>query len=244
VELLASCRGLEDLPPETQTELAAKATLERLAPEQEVSGFGLAIVAKGDVAVMPTIAEAACGYARRGEPVFSRGNLAEGVSLRVVALADGAEVAVLRAQDFEHMLETCPWVAEELRSVADRFQALAGVAMGPLGERLDDSMRAMITDRCEVRLLEAGDVLMEEGKPVAGLHVVGGGKLETVTGGRVTGELVPGDLAFASAVLSHAPASATLRAAAGGALIVVADRMPTHELLVSVPPLLELLATS
>jgi hypothetical protein len=59
----------------------------------------------------------------------------------------------------------------------------------------------------------------------------------------VTGELVPGDLAFAAGVLSHAPASATLRAAPGGALVVIADRMTTHELLVSVPPLLELLAS-
>ena len=244
VALLESCRGLEDLPPETQVELAARATLEKLAPEQEVSGFGLAIVAAGDVAVMPTIAEGACGHARRGEPVFSRGNLAEGVSLRVVALADGAEVAVFRAQDFEHVLETCPWVADELRTVADRFQALAGVAMGPLGERLDDMMRAMVTDRCEVRLLQAGDVLIEQSKPVPGLQVVGGGRLEAVRDGVVTGELMPGDLVFGSSVLSHEPAPATLRAAEGGALVVIVDRMTTHELLVSVPPLLELLATS
>jgi CRP-like cAMP-binding protein len=244
VELLASCRGLEDLPPETQAELAARATLERLAPEQEVSGFGLAIVAEGEVLVMPTIAEAACGLARKGEPVFSRGNLAEGVPLRAVATAQGAAVAVLRSEDFEQMLVTCPWVAEELRSVADRFQALAGVAMGPLGERLDDAMRAMVTDRCEVRLLEAGDVLLEEGTPVPGLHVVGGGRLEAVRGGAPVGELLPGDLAFGSSVLSHEKAPATLRAAAGGALVVVADRMTTHELLVSVPPLLELLATA
>jgi CRP-like cAMP-binding protein len=116
--------------------------------------------------------------------------------------------------------------------------------MGPLGERLDDTMRAMVTDRCEVRLLAEGDVLMEEGKPVAGLHVVGGGRLEVLKGGAPAGELLPGDLAFASAVLSHDPAPATLRAASGGALVVIADRMTTHELLVSVPPLLEMLATA
>ena len=128
--------------------------------------------------------------------------------------------------------------------MADRFQALAGAAMGVLGERLDDMMRSMVTDRCEVRLLEAGDVLMEQGKPVAGLSVVGGGKLELVKDGAVNGELFTGDLAFASAILSHEPAPATLRAAPGGALVVIADRMTTHELMVSVPPLLELLATA
>jgi hypothetical protein len=244
VELIAACRGLEDLPPETQAELAARGRLETLAPDQEVSGFGLAIVARGDVLVMPTIAEAACGHAERGEPVFARGNLAEGVALRAVALADGAEVAVFKSEDFEHMLETCPWVAEELRTVADRFQALAGAAMGPLGDRLDDNMRGMVTDRCTVRLLGAGEILLEQGKPVGGLQIVGGGKLELVRGGSVTGELVAGDLPFAPDVLSHAPATATLRAGPGGALILEADRMTTHELLVSVPPLLELLATA
>jgi hypothetical protein len=244
VELIAACRGLEDLPPDTQAELAARGRLETLAPEQEVSGFGLAIVARGDVLVMPTIAEAACGHAQRGEPVFSRGNLAEGVALRAVALADGAEVAVFKSEDFEHMLETCPWVAEELRTVADRFQALAGAAMGPLGDRLDDNMRGMVTDRCSVRLLGAGEILLEQGKPVGGLQIIGGGKLELVRGGSVVGELLAGDLPFAADVLSHAPATATLRAGPGGALILEADRMTTHELLVSVPPLLELLATA
>jgi len=242
VALVAACRGLEDLPPETQAELAAKARVEVLAPEQEVSGFGLALVVRGSVLVMPTIAEAACGRATQGEPVFSRGTLSDGVSLRVVAEAEGAEVAVFRPEDFEHVLTTCPWVADELRAVADRYQALAGAAMGPLGERLDDMMRAMLTDRCELKVLMAGDVLIEEGKAVGGLYIVGGGYLELVSGGAVQQELAPGDLPFASAVLTHAKAAGTVRAAASGALVLHADRMTTHELIVSLPPLLELLS--
>ena len=243
VALLAACRGLEDLPPETQAELASKARIEVLAPDQEVSGFGLALVTQGQVVVMPTIAEGACGYASRGEPVFSRGTLAEGVPLRAVATADGAEVAVWRPEDFEQVLETCPWVADELRAVADRYQALAGAAMGPLGDRLDDHMRAMLTDRCHVRVLLAGEVLIEEGKPPSGLFIVGGGRLEVVSGGALLQELGPGDLPFASAVLTHEKATATVRASATGAVVLHADRMSTHELIVSVPPLLELLST-
>jgi Cyclic nucleotide-binding domain len=242
VALLAACRGLEDLPAETQAELALRARLETLAPDQEVSDFGLALVTQGHVVVMPTIAEGACGYAGRGEPVFSRGTLSEGVPLRAVALAEGAEVAVWRPEDFERVLETCPWVADELRAVADRFQALAGAAMGPLGDRLDDNMRSMLTDRCEVRVLLAGEVLIEEGKTPGGLFIVGGGRLEMVSGGAVVQELGPGDLPFASSVLTHGKATATVRAAAAGALILHADRMATHELIVSVPPLLELLS--
>ena len=242
VALLAACRGLEDLPPETQAELAAKARVEHLAPEQEVSDFGLALVVSGSVLVMPTIAEGACGRAAQGEPVFSRGTLEEGVSLRVVAEAEGADVAVFRTEDFEHVLETCPWVADELRAVADRYQALAGAAMGPLGERLDDSMRAMLTDRCTLRVLLAGEVLIEEGKPPSGLYIVGGGQLEIVSGGVVRQDLGPGDLPFAGSVLTHEKASGTVRAGASGALVLHADRMTTHELIVSLPPLLELLS--
>jgi hypothetical protein len=242
VALIAACRGLEDLPPETQEELARRARVEELAPDQEVSNFGLALVTRGQVVVMPTIAEGASGYAGRGEPVFSRGTLSEGVPLRAVALAEGADVAVWRPEDFEHVLATCPWVADELRAVADRFQALAGAAMGPLGDRLDDNMRTMLTDRCELRVLLAGDVLIEEGKTPGGLYILGGGRLEVVSGGNVAQELGPGDLPFASSVLTRAKATATVRAAPGGALVLFADRMATHELVVSVPPLLELLS--
>lgn len=242
VALLAACRGLEDLPPETQDELARSARIETLAADQEVSGFGLALVTRGNVVVMPTIAEGACGYAARGEPVFSRGTLSEGVPLRVVALAEGAEVAVWRPEDFEHVLVTCPWVADELRAVADRFQALAGAAMGPLGDRLDDNMRAMLTDRCELRVMLAGEVLIEEGKVPGGLYILGGGKLEAVSGGKLVQELRPGDMPFASSLLTRGKATATVRAGAGGALVLSADRMATHELIVSVPPLLELLS--
>lgn len=242
--LLSTVRGLEDLPPETQAELAARAKVETLAPEQEVSGFGLALVTRGAVLVMPTIAEAACGRASAGEPVFAQGNLAEGVPLRAVAEPEGAEVAVWQRSDFEHVLETCPWVAEELRAVADRYQALAGAAMGPLGERLDDGMRAMVTERAEVKLLEPGEQVLAQGEKIAGLSIVGAGNLELVVDGEVRGQLHPGDLPFASGVLSHEKASGTLRAGTQGALLLTVDRMTTHELLVSVPPLLELLATS
>jgi hypothetical protein len=241
---LASVRGLEDLPPETQAELAARAKVETLAPEQEVSGFGLALVTRGSVFVMPTIAEAACGRAAAGEPVFAQGNLAEGVPLRAVADAEGAEVAVWQRADFEHLLQTCPWVADELRAVADRYQALAGAAMGPLGERLDDGMRALITDRATVRLLAPGEQVIAQGETVAGLSVVGAGNLEFVVDGEVRGQLHAGDLPFAAGVLSHEKAAGALRAGPQGALLLSVDRMTTHELLVSVPPLLELLATS
>jgi hypothetical protein len=239
---LAQVRGLEDLTPEIHAELAARATTKALEPEEEVGGYGLLWVMKGMVMVMPTIADAVIGLATEGQTVFSRGNLDENVSLRAAAGPEGAEVAIWQPEHFERVLEKCPWVADELRSIADRFQALAGASMGLLGERLDDAMRAMVTDRCEVKLLLGGEVVFEQGKAVFGLYVVGAGEIELVRDGSVERTLGPGDLLFPSAVLAHEPAPAQARAAKSGALVLYADRMVTHELVVSVPPLLELVA--
>jgi hypothetical protein len=189
---------------------------------------------------MPAIADAVSARAGIGEPVFTAGNLKDGVEMRVVAQAEGAEVAVWQTEDFEGAMASCPWVADELREVADRFQALAGATMGPLGDGLDDLMRSMVIERAVVKRLEAGERLVEKGKPLPGLHIVGGGRLE-VEGG---GEHLPGDLLFASQILGGGGTPATVHAGDQGALILFIDRMTTHELMMSVPPLLELLATS
>ena len=236
----ADVRGLEDLPPETQADLVGRARIEVLAAEEEISAFGLVLVLKGSVSVMPAIADVACARANVGEPVFCRGNLADGVAMRVVALGGGAEVAVWQVEDFENVMATCPWVAEELRTVADRFQALAGATMGPLGDNLDESMRALITDRTEVRLLVAGEELLSAGKPLPGLHIVGAGRLE-IDGGDAA---LPGDLLFAQLLLGGGSTPKTVRAGQHGALVLFVDRSSTHELMMSVPPLLEVLASA
>ncbi len=237
---LGEVRGLEDLPPETQAELVGRARIEVLGPDEEVSAFGLALVLKGSVSVMPAVADVACARAGIGEPVFCRGNLADGVAMRVVAQGQGAELAVWQVEDFESAMASCPWVAEELRIVADRFQALAGATMGPLGDNLDESMRSLITDRTEVKLLEAGEELLEAGKPLPGLHIVGAGRLE-IDGGD---EALPGDLLFAQLLLGGGSTPKSVRAGEHGALVLFVDRTSAHELMMSVPPLLEVLASA
>jgi cyclic nucleotide-binding protein len=241
-ERIASVPGLEDLTPEIHAELGARARTRKLAPDEEVGGYGLLWVMRGMVMVMPTIADAVVATAVEGQTVFARGNLEVNVALRAVAGPNGAEVAVWQPEHFEEVLEKCPWVADELRSIADRFQALAGASMGLLGDRLDDSMRAMVTDRAEVKLLLPGETIFEQNKPVVGLYVLGAGEIELVKGGSVERTLGPGELLFSAAVLAHEPAPALARAGAPGALVLYFDRMTTHELVVSVPPLLELVA--
>ena len=67
-------------------------------------------------------------------------------------------------------------------------------------------------------------------------------RLEIVEADAVTGELAPGDFLFADEVLAAGKAHATARAGQTGALLLVASRAVAHELLLSVPPLLEILA--
>jgi hypothetical protein len=237
---------MEDLPEEAQVELVKQAKLEALKPEEECSFFAVALVVKGWVRIVPAISDTACAVASAGEIVFTKGNLPDGVALGVVAGDDGAFVAVWDQEALDHATASRPWVQEELRSVADRYQALAGAALGPLGERLDESLRSIVTERCDVRMLLPGEIAMEKGAPVGGLHVVGAGRIEIVQGEgtavRVLKELAPGDFLFASQVLVASTAPAAARAGTAGALLLFASRHDTHELMAIVPPLVELLA--
>jgi len=240
--VIGEVRGLEDLPPEGQVSLVRQATIEKLNTDEEVSAFGLALVVRGAVNVMPTVADAACARAVKGEIVWSQGNLDEGVALRLVATEDATEIAVWDASVLNGEVRDLPWVVDDLKALADRFQALAGVAMGPMGERLDDALRTMITDRCEVKRLLPGEELVERGKPVGGMFIMAAGRVEIADGETVLSELGPGDFLFASQVLSGGAAPHSARAGKGGALVLFAGRHVAHELLLSVPPLLEIFA--
>ena len=117
--------------------------------------------------------------------------------------------------------------------------------MGPMGDRLDDSLRGMVLSRFRLLRLLPGEVLVEKGKPVGGLFIVGAGRLllgnDAETAGS-EGELGPGDFLFAPQVLAAGSAPTAVRAGPSGALLMAADRHAAHELMLSVPPLLELLA--
>ena len=241
--LLGEVHGLEDVPPEGQAILAHEARIERLGTDEEISSFGLALVVRGGVKVMPAIADLACARAAKGEIVWSEGNLEDGVALRLVASEDATEVAVWEADLLKGIVRDYPWVVEDLRALADRFQALAGVAMGPMGERLDDSLRAMVTERCEIKRLLPGELLTNKGKPVGGMYIMAAGRLEIMNGDQVESELGPGDFLFDAQVLSNGKAPNDARAGKGGALVLFASRSIAHELLLSVPPLLEIFAS-
>jgi CRP-like cAMP-binding protein len=95
----------------------------------------------------------------------------------------------------------------------------------------------------DVRVVNEGEVLVEVGKAIPGLLVVGGGRILIYdANGEQTGELNMGDFVFSSELLGGAKAPGTAKAARGGALILAAPRQVAHELMMSVPPLVEVLA--
>lgn len=239
---LADVAGLQDLPPDAQAELVRTARIETLDVDEEVSAFAVALVVEGWTSVMASIADVSCAFAQLGDVVFTRGTFEEGVSLRVVAGETDTKVAVWDEAALEHATSACPWVADELRLVADRFQALAGATMGPLGERLDDTLRQMVTSRCVVRALMPGEGIVASGSPVPGMFIIGAGAVELIAGEDVVGELGPGEFLFATSVMSASMAPMGARAGPSGALLLFAERHAAHELMVSVPPLLEILA--
>jgi hypothetical protein len=243
---LSEVHGLEDLPEDAQRDLVRSVEIHLLQAEEEVTGFGLALVLEGRVSVMPAVMDVVCVQAGRGELIFAEGHVEDGVSLKVVAAEDGTRVASWPIEQFARAIAPCPWVRDDLRRVGDHLQAMVGAAMGRLGEQLDEQLRSMVLDRCTIKLLLPGEAAAEAGKPLTGMTIVGAGRLELVdaSGNPLPEdrELGAGDFVFPSEMLRAATAPATARAARSGALIVFADRKTAHELLMSVPPLIEVLS--
>jgi hypothetical protein len=240
---LAEVRGFSDLPASAHRLLAKTARIESLNTGEEASFFSVVLVLDGWVGLMPAIADNACATAVVGEVVFTEGTLADGLMLRVVAGQDDVVVATWDSDAIVEATKDCPWVADDLKLLADGFQALAGACLGPLGDRLDDSLRSIVTSRCEIRTLLPGEQLCAAGKTVPGMHIIGGGDIELVDeNGRVTKTHGTGEFLFAPQVLAGGLVPFSARAGTKGALVLFAPRMAAHELLVSVPPLLEILA--
>jgi hypothetical protein len=239
---LTELRGFEDLPPDVQQSLAASATIQPLDADEEVGFFGAAVVTAGSVDILPAISDDSGAVAGPGDVVFTKGTLPDSIALRVVAKLDGTRVAIWEPAVFEAAIAPCPWLHDELRFIADYFIAVCGAALGPLGERLDPALRTAVFKRLEVKALQADEVLLQEGAPIASLFVVGGGRLLVSKGGVDSDELLPGGFVFADKMMMARPAPATVRAGAQGALLLYAPRAVAHELMMSVPPLLEVLA--
>lgn len=236
--------GLGEFSKDALALLLSSARKVKLSPGEEVNSFAAALVTRGTVQLMPTIADASCATVRKGGVIFTQGSLDAGIDLRVVGFDLGTRVVVFDRDPFKKALEMCPWVVEELAAAADNYQALAGAVMGPLGESFDEMFRSMVLDKLAVKHVRGGDTVVRAGKSIDGVYVVGAGTLivESATGA-VTAELGPGDFVFPETLLSGSPAPGTVRASEN-ALVLFAGRMVAHELFATCPPFIELLASA
>jgi hypothetical protein len=241
---LSQVEALADLPDDERESFAKAATVQPLAREEEVAGFALALVLEGEVDLAATIVDAPAVRLHAGQMLRARGTIEHVTPVRLVGASDSARVATWDEAAVEAALHACPWVEDDLRAAGDRFQAEVGITLGALGERLDWSLRTDLTRRLTLRSLAEHEVYATLGKPLPGLLIVGAGELELVDeSDQVTGEpLRAGDFVFPTEVLGAAPAPHTVRAAKGGALVLFAPRGVAQEMLVTCPPLLEILA--
>ncbi|WP_437712613.1 cyclic nucleotide-binding domain-containing protein [Sorangium sp. So ce448] len=242
---LEQIEAFADLPEEMHDELALAARVEDLSADEELAVDGAALVLRGDAAVCANIVDIPAERAATRALVPSRGTLEEGIPLRVVAGAGGARVAIWDQATIDHALRSCPWVLDELRTVADRIQSLAGATMGPLGE-LEDTLLRRVLGRLRLRGLAPGEHFIHAGNPIPGLAIIGAGALELVAerSQEIAGTARPGELLFASELLGGQPAPSIARAAGGGALLLIADHPTLRELFESTPELLSILAQS
>ncbi len=239
---LEGVEAFADLPDDARAAFAAAATISKLADGEEVSHFALAYVLAGSVDVSATMVDAPAARISKGAVLRSRGTTDEGVPMRLVSASADAEVATWSDAAVEAAFNTCPWVEDDLRAAADRVQTLVGITIGPLGERLDVSIREHIVGQLTMKPLLAGEIVVKEGDVVPGLLLVGVGEIELVQGDAVKGSVSSGDFLFPGEVLGAGNAPATARAGAGGALVLFGDRRIAQELLVTCPPLLEVFA--
>jgi hypothetical protein len=225
-----------DLPQGVQAKLAAAAVVSELGVDEEVSGFGAALLLSGAAAVCATVADVAAVSLAEAAIAPAMTSHPDGAAIRVVATAP-SKVAVWDKATLEDALVSCPWVMEDLLARGDRIAAMAGATMGPLGD-LDESSRFMALDHIAVRTLAPSETLIAAGGEVAGLVIVG---LGAVIQGDGDQTFSAGDVVLAGSVLEGGTSPTVVKAGPQGAIILEASRMKTLELFSTVPTLIELL---
>jgi hypothetical protein len=236
-----SVEALADLPEEAQLELAACGRSITLSSSEEyLLQEGAALVTHGQVHVTLPFSDVSGERIGGGSMVSARGSVEAG-ALRLIAGAERTRLVAWTDEQLSRAMRDCPWVEDDLRQLADRLQAHAGAGLGPLGERLDDALRAAVYERLTVRVLAPRETVAERGKPLKGLFVVAVGDLRV--GGTGTESITSGQFVFPSCVIGAEPAPADVTAGPKGGVVLFATRPVAHELMMSVPPLLEILSS-
>jgi CRP-like cAMP-binding protein len=237
-----SVEALADLPEEAQADLARCGQMVTLEQGEELLlTEGAAVITQGHVHVTLPFSDVSAARVGAGAVVAARGSIEAG-PLRLIADAERTHLVRWSDAQLSQSMRDCPWVVDDLRQLADRLQAHASAGLGPLGERLDDALRAAVYERLQVRVLAPDELVAERGKPLKGLFVVAVGEL-SVGAGSTERRIASGQFVFPGSVIGAEPAPADVKAGPKGGLVLFATRPVAHELMMSVPPLLEILAS-
>ncbi len=239
--VLEDVEAFADLPEDSREPFARAAILVALTSGEEVMSFALAYIVEGEVEVDAADVDVRAAKLSAGHVLRARGTPDRTIPLRLVCASPRALVAVWNDRAVSEAFRTCPWVEDDLRAAADPVLARAGVTLGPLGSHLDSDLRGLVTARLALRSLLEGEVLVEEGAPVPGIVVVAVGSIDLVDKGGGIRSTKPGDILFAAQLLGGGITPQKARGGPGGSLVLFGDRRIAQELLVTFPPLLEIL---
>ena len=240
--------ALADVPDEERDAIVASGEVLALLPDEETAAPPLVLVLHGELEVRTkgrpaTLEIVPADQVRLFHPIAP----ADG-ELVVVGGRKGARMLSLSVEALEQLRAAAPWVVQDLEAPCDDLHVVAGALRGEIGRRLDDSVLTAILGRAETMRLAPGTIVVKHGELVRALVVLGSGALSL----RVSdapdadeiGAIEQGEVVFPAELLSRGKAPATVRAGAEGALVLVATRGATEELLVTYPPLLEILGGS
>ncbi len=230
-----------DLPDEARRAFAQSATLRRFSEGEQFGSFALVYVLEGAVEVSATVVDAPAARLTKGNVLRARGSCEEILPLRLCPTSAGL-VALWSEEAVADAFRSCPWVEGDLRAASDRVLASVGITIGPLGDRLDVQMREQMMDRLTLWRLSPREVAVDAGSAVPGILLVGVGCVDLVRDGAVVGVVRSGEFVFAEQILNAGLAPSTAQAGAPGAVLLFGDRNVAQELLVTLPPLLEVFA--
>jgi signal-transduction protein with cAMP-binding, CBS, and nucleotidyltransferase domain len=238
---LSALDAFADLPDDARDAFARAANLCHYAKGEAVEPFALAFVVQGDVDVSASEVPFVATRIGAGRVLRARGTLDEPIPLRLVC-ASNALVATWDRDAMEGGLGPCPWVEDDLRTSGDRVQALVGSTLGALGPRLSVELRTSIVERLVIRVFAEHEAIVTEGVSVPGLLLVAAGAVDLVSDYAPPTRVGAGQFVLAAEALSAGASPATVRAAHGGALVLMGDRKTTQELFATEPLLLEIFA--
>jgi hypothetical protein len=240
--ILDSVPAFADLPRDVRRKFANGGRVVELGIGDGTGDFALAYVHRGRVEITAVVHDTPVTTLERGAVLRSRATIEPCPAVRLVSSAENSLVVLWDDTSFSEAFQACTWVEDDLRRDATRPLALVGAITGALSDRLDERHLREVLASLELRVLGPNEVLVEQGESVEGVALVGCGELRRVRGDNEPETFPTGAFVLADEVLSASRAKGTVRAGDGGAAVFILDRKKTQEIVMTYPPVLEILA--